>query len=204
MDNQYFAASTVFLIQSLFGLYILVVMLRLMLQWVRADFYNPISQFIVKITNPPLKPLRRIIPGWGGVDLASVLLLIALQILELFLVNLAVGRASGISGLFIQSIAELLGLLINIFVGAILIQVILSWVAPGTYNPLIGLAGSSSRTCRVKNPNRISSNSKFQISRFQVSGKRNKEAETRNLNTEILPAKPQPNRGGHTPHSIEE
>ena len=139
MDNQYFAASTVFLIQSLFGLYILVVMLRLMLQWVRADFYNPISQFIVKITNLPLKPLRRIIPGWGGVDLASVLLLIALQILELFLVNLAVGRASGISGLFIQSIAELLGLLINIFVGAILIQVILSWVAPGTYNPLIGL-----------------------------------------------------------------
>ena len=139
MDNQYFAASTVFLIQSLFGLYILVLMLRLMLQWVRADFYNPISQFIVKITNPPLKPLRRIIPGWGGVDLASVLLLIALQILELFLVNLAVGRASGISGLFIQSIAELLGLLINIFVGAILIQVILSWVAPGTYNPLIGL-----------------------------------------------------------------
>ena len=139
MENQYFAASSVFLIQTVFGLYILVVMLRLMLQWVRADFYNPISQFIVKITNPPLKPLRRIIPGWGGIDLASVLLLIALQILELFLVNLAVGHAPGISGLFIQSIAELLGLLLNIFIGAILIQVILSWVAPGTYNPLIGL-----------------------------------------------------------------
>jgi YggT family protein len=139
MDNQYFAASSVFLIQTLFGLYILVVMLRLILQWARADFYNPVSQFIVKITNPPLKPLRRIIPGWGGIDLASVLLLIALQMLELFLVNLAVGRGVGVSGLIVQSIAELLGLAINVFIGAILIQVILSWVAPGSYNPIIGL-----------------------------------------------------------------
>jgi len=139
MDNQYFAASSVFLIQTLFGLYILVVMLRLMLQWARADFYNPVSQFIVKITNPPLKPLRRIIPGWGGIDLASVLLLIALQMLELFLVNLAVGRAVGVSGLVVQSIAELLGLVINVFIGAILIQVVLSWVAPSSYNPVIGL-----------------------------------------------------------------
>lgn len=139
MDNQYFAASTIFLIQTLFGLYILVVMLRLMLQWVRADFYNPVSQFIVKITNPPLKPLRRIIPGWGGIDLSSVFLLIALQMLELFLVNMTMGRAFGIGGLFIVSLAELLELLINVFIGAILIQVILSWVAPGSYNPLIGL-----------------------------------------------------------------
>ena len=139
MDNQYFAASTIFLIQSLFGLYILAVMLRLILQWVRADFYNPISQFIVKITNPPLKPLRRIIPGWGGIDISSVLLLIALQMLELYLVNMTLGRALGIGGLFIESIAELIELLINVFIGAILIQVILSWVAPASYNPLIGL-----------------------------------------------------------------
>ncbi|MEJ2553429.1 MAG: YggT family protein [Gammaproteobacteria bacterium] len=139
MNNQYIAASTIFLIQTLFGLYILVVMLRLLLQWVRADFYNPVSQFIVKVTNPPLKPLRRVIPGWGGIDLASVLLLIALQMLELFLVNLAMGRAFGIAGLSIEAIAELLSLLINVFIGAILIQVILSWVAPSSYNPVIGL-----------------------------------------------------------------
>ena len=139
MDNQYFAASTIFLIQTVFGLYILAVMLRFLLQWVRADFYNPISQFIVKITNPPIKPLRRVIPGWGGIDLASVILLIILQMAELFLVNMTLGRAFGVSALFIATIAELLELLINIFIGAILIQVILSWVAPGTYNPLIGL-----------------------------------------------------------------
>jgi YggT family protein len=139
MDNQYFAASAILLIQTVFGLYVLAVMLRLLLQWVRADFYNPLSQFIVKITNPPLRPLRRVIPGWGGIDLASVLLLIALQMAEIFLVNLTLGRAFGVIGLFIASIGELLGLLINVFMGAILIQVILSWVAPGNYNPLVGL-----------------------------------------------------------------
>lgn len=139
MDNAYYSASAIFLIQTVFGLYILAVLLRLMLQWLRADFYNPASQFIVKITNPPLKPLRRIIPGWGGIDLASVLLLIALQMLELFLVNMAVGRAVGGGGLFVMAVAELLGLVINVFIGAILIQVVLSWIAPGNYNPLIGL-----------------------------------------------------------------
>ena len=139
MENQYFAASTIFLIQTVFGLYVLAVMLRFLLQWVHADFYNPISQFIVKVTNPALRPLRRIIPGWGGIDLASVILLIALQITELFLVNLTLGRALGVSALFIATIGELLDLLINVFIGAILIQVILSWVAPASYNPLIGL-----------------------------------------------------------------
>jgi len=139
MENQYFAASAIFLIQTVFGLYILAVMLRLMLQWVRADFYNPVSQFIVKITNPPLKILRRVIPGWGGIDLASVLLLIALQMAELFLIYMALGQTAGVSGLFVVAISELLSLVINVFIGAILIQVILSWVAPGSYNPLIGL-----------------------------------------------------------------
>ena len=139
MDNQYFAASAVLLIQTVFGLYILAVLLRLMLQWVRADFYNPVSQFIVKITNPPLKPLRRIIPGWGGVDVASILLLFTLQMAENFLYYMAMGISIAVSSLFVVSLADLLNLLINVFIGAILIQVILSWVAPGNYNPVIDL-----------------------------------------------------------------
>ena len=59
-----------FLIRTLFDLYIVAVALRFLLQWVRADFYNPLSQFLVKITNPPLRPLRRFIPGYGGIDFA--------------------------------------------------------------------------------------------------------------------------------------
>lgn len=140
--DQYFAASAVFLIQTLFGLYILAVMLRLLLQWARADFYNPVSQFLVKITNPPLRPLRRIIPGWGGIDIASVLLLIALQMLELFLVNTAIGRAQSLPGLALGAVVELISLLLNIYIFGIIIQAILSWVAPTSYNPVIGLIHS--------------------------------------------------------------
>ena len=76
----------VFLISTLFGLYILAFMLRLILQMVRADFYNPVSRFIVKITNPPLKPLRRFIPGFAGIDMASVIIMLALQMLEFFII----------------------------------------------------------------------------------------------------------------------
>ena len=78
----------VFLISTLFGLYILAIMLRLILQMVRADFYNPVSRFIVKITNPPLKPLRRFIPGFAGIDMASVFVMMVLQMLEFFIITL--------------------------------------------------------------------------------------------------------------------
>lgn len=50
-----------FLVSTLFDLYIMVVLLRIWLQWARADFYNPFSQFIVKATQPVVGPLRRII-----------------------------------------------------------------------------------------------------------------------------------------------
>lgn len=142
MENQYFAASAVFLIQTVFGLYILAVMLRLLLQWARADFYNPISQFLVKITNPPLRPLRRVIPGWGGIDLASVLLLIVLEMIEQFLINTALGQTQPAPGLVLSAVVGLLDLLVNIYIFGIIIQAILSWVAPTSYNPAVSLIHS--------------------------------------------------------------
>ncbi len=133
----YFNNAGAFLIHTLFGLYILAVMLRFLLQLVRADFYNPLSQFLVRITNPLLKPLRRLIPGFGGIDLASVVLLLALKSLEMWLLASLFGAGlPGPLGLIVLALAQLLGLLINIYFFAILIQVILSWVNPGTYNPI--------------------------------------------------------------------
>ena len=124
-----------FLIRTLFDLYIVAVALRFLLQWVRADFYNPLSQFLVKITNPPLRPLRRFIPGYGGMDLASLLLMILLKIGEIAILGLVVaGRIPAPLGLLVISLAEVLKLLIYIFMFAIIIQVILSWVNPGAYN----------------------------------------------------------------------
>lgn len=137
---NYVNNAGVFLVQTLFGLYLLVVMLRLLLQIVRADFYNPLSQFLVKVTNPPLKPLRRFIPGVAGIDMASVVLLYTLKLAEIMLLSLLPRYPTPeLAGLFVLAAAELVALLVNIFLFAIIIQAILSWVNPGTYNPVAGL-----------------------------------------------------------------
>jgi YggT family protein len=137
--SSYFANPINFLLQTLFGLYILVVLLRFFLQLVRADFYNPISQFLVKLTNPPLKLMRRFIPGVGGIDLASLILAWLLKSVEILLIILISGSAVNLIAPLFWAIPELLELVINIFLFAILIQVILSWVNPGSYNPAIAL-----------------------------------------------------------------
>ena len=139
MGEGYFGNAGVFLINTVFGLYILIVMLRFLLQLVRGDFYNPVSQFLVKATSPVLVPLRRIIPGLFGIDFAAVFLLLVLQIMQLVLVGLVKGYAFQPLGLVVMSIAELASLTLNIFFFSILIQVILSWVNPGTYNPVTAL-----------------------------------------------------------------
>jgi len=142
MGGSYVGNAATFLIETLVGLYILIVMLRFLLQWARADFYNPVSQFIVKATQPPLAPLRRIIPGLAGLDLAALVFMFVLKFVELWLVTALLGIPPQVGGLAMLSIAELLGLAINVYVFAILIQVIISWVNPGMYNPVMGLLHS--------------------------------------------------------------
>lgn len=132
--------TLVFLIDTIGSLYISLVLLRFLFQLVRADYYNPISKAIVKLTNPLLLPLRKIIPGLFGWDIASLLLAFILQILLLMVLWL-------ISGLGIQSFSTYLlvgGLMLfvnltSIYFFAMLIVVIASWVAPQNYNPAIQL-----------------------------------------------------------------
>jgi len=139
-----FGQAIVYLIQVVFGLYILAVMLRFLFQLVRADFYNPISQAIVKITNLPLIQLRRLIPGLWGVDLASVALLLALQGLETFLVVLIeYGHAAHPWGLLVLSLAQLLRMVTYIIFAAVIIRIVISWINPAAgYNPVVGLLTS--------------------------------------------------------------
>lgn len=127
--------ATLFLIQTAFGFYILAVILRFLLQCVRADFYNPLVQFLVRITNPPLLPLRRIIPGYRGLDMAAIVLAIALQFVELALLNTLAVRSVGIGGLLLMTVVELLKLLINIYLWGVVIQAVLSWFNPDPYHP---------------------------------------------------------------------
>lgn len=134
--NGYLSSPLTFLISTVVSLYILAVMLRFLLQLTRADFYNPLSQFIVKITTPALRPLRRIIPGWGGVDIASVVLMLLLQMLSVWLIFMLGGRDIDPLNLVIIAVAQLVDLAFSVFIFAILIQAILSWITPGTYNPV--------------------------------------------------------------------
>ena len=127
--------ATVFLIQTVFGFYILAVVLRFLLQWVRADFYNPLVQFLVRITNPSLLPVRRIVPGYRGLDLASVLLALILQAVEVTLVAVLLDRPISIGGGLLLAVAELLKLLINIFLWGVIIQALLSWFNPDPRHP---------------------------------------------------------------------
>ena len=131
-----------FLITALFDLYILAVMLRFLLGAVRADFYNPISQFLVRITNPLLTPLRKVIPGIRNFDTASVVLMLTLQLIALILVVLLRGAMPPMTTLVITAVIKLLLLLINVYFFCIIIQVIISWINPGQYNPALGLLHS--------------------------------------------------------------
>ncbi|MES9945525.1 MAG: YggT family protein [Candidatus Thiodiazotropha sp.] len=139
MGSSYLTDPVVFLVQILFGLYILAVLLRFLLQLVRADFYNPITQFLVKATNPPLKVFRRLIPGFGGIDISSIVLAWLLKAIELFIIVSLTGTTINLLAPFVWAIPELVELLINIYLFGILIQVILSWVNPGSYNPATAL-----------------------------------------------------------------
>jgi YggT family protein len=127
-----------YLIQTFISLYLLAMLLRFLLQLAKADFYNPISQFLVKITNPLVVPLRRLIPGYGGLDLSSLLLSIVLQLLALVALLLLNGLALPNPGLLLLwSVLGVIGLLVNIYFFALLAMIILSWVAPGSSHPAL-------------------------------------------------------------------
>ncbi|MCR8922463.1 YggT family protein [Dasania sp. GY-MA-18] len=126
------------LIHTVFNLFLIAVLLRLLLQFARADFYNPVSQFLVKVTKPFLQPLRRVIPGFLGIDMAAVVLAVLAQMLAitLLLLMLGYGFANPLY-LFMWSVLGCLGIVLNIYFFAILAVIILSWVSPGSYNPFV-------------------------------------------------------------------
>jgi YggT family protein len=128
--------AAIYVLQTVGSLYLLIIMLRFVLQLVRANFYNPLSQFAVRATQPLLKPLRRIIPSLFGLDMSSLVLAIIVQMILMALtLLLAYGTTGDPLHLLIWAIIGVTGLFLNIFFYALIISVILSWVAPGSHNP---------------------------------------------------------------------
>ncbi len=128
------------IVQTLGSLYLLVVVLRFLLQLARADFYNPISQFVVKATSPLVIPIRRVVPGLMGIDLASIVLALLLQVavLEITALFMGYGLIDPVSAV-IWSLVGLLSLVANVYFWGLLITVIVSWVAPHSTNPALML-----------------------------------------------------------------
>ena len=126
--TSYLTDASIYLINLTFGIYITILLLRFLLQAVRADFYHPFSQALVAITQPVLGPIRAWIPSYGGIDWASILLMLMLQCAKIYLVSLIIGFPPALVGLLILAIAYLLKLTIYIYIVLLLVQVIISWL----------------------------------------------------------------------------
>jgi YggT family protein len=133
-----------FLLNTLFGLVILAFVLRLLLQMVRADFYNPISQAILRLTNPLVIPARRIIPSWGKIDMPTLIIIVLLQwaaVLALWgLQSAFYGTAfPGMLPLLLFALMELLRLILRFYFFALFVYALLSWIGPQGQNPIAAL-----------------------------------------------------------------
>ena len=141
--------ALIFLVNTVFGLFVVALLLRFYLQWARASHRNPLSEFLQALTDFMVRPARRLIPGLWGLDLATLALAWLVQLVEILVVlqikDYGLGPAAGQS----FAVAALLALVLLVKIGlyivmaAVIVQVVLSWVGP--YSPLMPLANSMTR-----------------------------------------------------------
>jgi YggT family protein len=129
-----------YILQTVFGFYLVCVLMRLLLQLARADFYNPISQFVVRVTSPLLVPLRRMIPPLGRLDTATLVLALAVQLMAVVAVLALYGHGPGSLLLMLAwSLVGIGALVVKMYFFAILALIIFSWVAPQAHHPALAL-----------------------------------------------------------------
>ena len=123
---------------TLIGIFSLLVLLRFVFQWVKADFFNPIAQGVIKATSPILNPLRRLIPGFAGLDMAALVLVVLLNLISICISELLAGHNILSGGLYIAVCALLktLASLLNIASFSLIGSIILSFAAPMSSNPV--------------------------------------------------------------------
>jgi YggT family protein len=131
-----------FIVKALTQLFLLLYLLRFWLPLVQADFRNPVAQGVLRLTSPLIIPVRRFIPSIGKIDTAVIVVTYAIQYLVVLVLLLIGQRMAGPLLIATTSLLELCILSLNLFCFAILIKVILSWVAPQTYNPVGAIAGT--------------------------------------------------------------
>lgn len=124
-----------FLVSTLFEVYLWIVLLRILLQLVRADFYNPISQLVWQVTQPLVGPAQKVIPKVGKFDTAAGLLALGLAVVYIHVIAGILGiRVGGLAALGYGAL-KLVSLTLSLYTFALFVQAILSWVGPGVNNP---------------------------------------------------------------------
>ncbi|KZN46745.1 YggT family protein [Pseudoalteromonas luteoviolacea] len=124
-----------FLIETLFNLFLMVVLLRFWMQWARVDFYNPLSQAIVKATSFAINPLRKIVPGFGGFDMASLVLAYIVACAKVSVLMMAFGGYWDAAGVALGGLLTALKEAFSLVFWILVIRALLSWVVQG-YNPV--------------------------------------------------------------------
>lgn len=137
-------AAILFIVQTLLGLLTVVFLLRLLLPLSRADARNPFSQSIIRLTNPLVLPLRKLLPPIQRLDTASLVALLLVQLGCSTLMALLRGYGLVFPGLLLGSLRDLLSLVLQFYFVVLLIYAVLSWVAPGTYSPAASIVSSLS------------------------------------------------------------
>jgi YggT family protein len=131
--------ALLFLINLVFDAYLLILMLRFILCWLRVDYFNPITQLIIQFTQFLVAPIRRFLPTKKGIEISTLMLMVVLDIIKFFFVGLIImGLPKNIFGLFLLAAGDLLRLFLNVFFYAILVQAILSFF-PLSTTPLTQL-----------------------------------------------------------------
>jgi len=132
--------ALVFVINTLLGLYTAAVLLRFLMQQVRADFYNPLAQVVVKLTNPLLLPLRRMIPPWGKKDMAALVLIALVQFANVWLVLFVSSSPYTYAwgSIVFWTVFKIIFILVNLYFFSILLEALMSWLGHGR-SPIDGL-----------------------------------------------------------------
>ena len=136
-------SAILYILDSLLTLALCVVLARLLLQWARADFRNPLCQAVVRITNPLILPLRRILPPIGKVDTASVIAVIIVATIKLGILSWVAGPLFGDPLWWIRYVAvDIVSTALWIYFWAIFLYALLSMIAPGGYSPMQSVLAS--------------------------------------------------------------
>src|ERR1700689_5343385 len=126
--------ALIFLLETLLSLCLLAVLLRLLLQWSRADFRNPLARSILQLTNPVIVPLRRLLPAIGRVDTASCVAVVVFALLEVAVFPLVNGFGPPTALIWLQlTVIEIVRTTLRTYMFAIFLYALLSLIAPGVY-----------------------------------------------------------------------